>query len=390
MVVQPRLLVVDDNEDNRYTLTQRLKRQGFTDVVTAEGGKEALDLLAAGSFDLVLLDVMMPEINGYEVLERLKVNPKLRNIPVIMISALDEIDSVVRCIKLGAEDYLPKPFNPVLLQARVGASLEKKRLRDAAALHLAQVQAELESARDIQLGMVPSVFPDATAAWPFEVFGALETAREIGGDLYDFYPIDEHTLGIVVADVCEKGAPAALFMAHTSSMLRVVTLMMAQRGPKPTPAAVMEQVNEEMCRVNTAGMFVTVFFAMADVRSATLTFCSAGHPMPYRVAADGTVSRLAGTSGIPVGIEAGIRYEDGSTPTEHQERLFLYTDGVTEAMNADGEFFGEGRLRGALAAFGGDSSRGMVETVFARVREFVAGAPQADDIAVMAVRIGLA
>ncbi|HEY8360364.1 MAG TPA: response regulator, partial [Ramlibacter sp.] len=155
MVVEPRLLIVDDNEDNRYTLTQRLKRQGYTQIVAANDGRQALELLKTESIDLILLDVMMPEINGYEVLERLKASPQLRGIPVIMISALDELESVVRCIKLGAEDYLPKPFNPVLLQARVGASLEKKRLRDAAALHLAQVQAELESARDIQLGMVP-------------------------------------------------------------------------------------------------------------------------------------------------------------------------------------------------------------------------------------------
>jgi class 3 adenylate cyclase len=125
-----RLLVVDDNEDNRYTLTRRLQREGYTDVVTAKDGREALELVRAQRFDLVLLDIMMPEVTGYQVLEQLKKDEALRHIPVIMISSLDELDSVIRCIELGAEDYLPKPFNPTLLRARIGACLEKKRLHD--------------------------------------------------------------------------------------------------------------------------------------------------------------------------------------------------------------------------------------------------------------------
>jgi PleD family two-component response regulator len=124
------LLVVDDNEDNRYTLIQRLKRLGYRDVASAVDGRDALDQLGRRPFDLVLLDVMMPELNGYEVLERLRAHDRLRHVPVIMISAIDQIESVVRCIELGAEDYLHKPFDPVLLRARVGACLEKKRLRD--------------------------------------------------------------------------------------------------------------------------------------------------------------------------------------------------------------------------------------------------------------------
>jgi class 3 adenylate cyclase len=126
----PALLVVDDDEGNRYTLTRRLAREGFSDLTTANDGREALDLLAARPFDLVLLDIMMPNMNGYQVLEHMKANAELRHVPVIMISAVDDMDSVVRCIELGAEDYLPKPFNPILLRARVGASLERKRLHD--------------------------------------------------------------------------------------------------------------------------------------------------------------------------------------------------------------------------------------------------------------------
>jgi adenylate cyclase len=124
------LLVVDDNEDNRYTLTRRLAREGYASVTTATNGREALALLRAKPIDLVLLDIMMPDMNGYEVLEHLKADPQLRHIPVIMISAVDEVESVIRCVELGAEDYLSKPFNPTLLRARVGASLERKKLHD--------------------------------------------------------------------------------------------------------------------------------------------------------------------------------------------------------------------------------------------------------------------
>jgi adenylate cyclase len=124
------LLVVDDNEDNRYTLTRRLGREGYANIATATNGREALELLQAKPIDLVLLDIMMPDMNGYEVLEHLKADPRLRHIPVIMISAVDEIESVIRCVELGAEDYLSKPFNPTLLRARVGASLERKKLHD--------------------------------------------------------------------------------------------------------------------------------------------------------------------------------------------------------------------------------------------------------------------
>jgi adenylate cyclase len=150
-----RILVVDDNEDNRYTLIRRLKREGYAEVELATNGREALELIARRPFDLVLLDIMMPEMNGYEVLERLKADDELRHLPVIMISAISELDSVVRCIELGAEDYLPKPFNSVLLKARIGASLERKRLHDREADHLAEIERQRRRADELLDAMLP-------------------------------------------------------------------------------------------------------------------------------------------------------------------------------------------------------------------------------------------
>jgi adenylate cyclase len=150
------ILVVDDNDDNREMLARRLQRQGY-EVLTAAGGRAALDALGRTPIDLVLLDVMMPDLDGYAVLQQLKGDPSLRDIPVLMISALDELDSVVRCIQLGAEDYLGKPFEPVLLQARIGACLEKKRLHDQEARHrseLAELNRTLEQRVAQQVGQL--------------------------------------------------------------------------------------------------------------------------------------------------------------------------------------------------------------------------------------------
>ncbi len=151
-----RILVVDDNEDNRYTLTRRLQREGWTDLTTAENGREALDRIAQERFDLILLDIMMPEINGYEVLKRLKTDGATRDIPVLMISALSEFESVVRCIELGAEDYLPKPFNPALLRARVRACLDKKRLHDQELSYLSEIDHQRRRAEALLHAILPS------------------------------------------------------------------------------------------------------------------------------------------------------------------------------------------------------------------------------------------
>jgi class 3 adenylate cyclase len=147
--------VVDDMETNRELLSRRLSRDGHA-VSMADGGRSALQLVAADKFDLVLLDLMMPDMNGFEVLRRLKSDPLVRHIPVIMISALDEIDSTVRCIEAGAEDYIPKPFDPVLLGARIEASLERKRLRDREQAFIDELQAEKSKSDSLLLNILPA------------------------------------------------------------------------------------------------------------------------------------------------------------------------------------------------------------------------------------------
>ena len=383
----PALLVVDDIEDNRALLIARLSRLGYTDVTEAENGRKALDALGKRAFDLVLLDVMMPELNGYQVLEHLRADGRLTHLPVVMVSALAEMDSVVRCIELGAEDYLTKPINATLLKARVGACLEKKRLRDEVARHLARMERELASAREIQLGMVPSVFPEPTPAHPVEVFAMLEPARQVGGDLYDVFSVESGALCFVVADVSDKGAPAALFMARAKTLTRLVaTLMRTPDGSPPGPSEILARVNVELCRDNEHGMFVTLFLGMLDPMSGKLACGNAGHAAPYLLSARAGVSALAGARGKPLGIRATLTWESTTAALAPGDGLFLFTDGITEAMDPAGELFSEERLEAALAALAAAAPRAVVEGVLDEVRRFAAGAPQSDDIAAMALR----
>ena len=156
----PAILVVDDVEDNLYMLTRRLRRLGFENVVTAKNGHEALARLAEAPFDLMLLDIMMPGMDGYEVLARVKENPRLRDIPVIVVSAVGEMESAIRCIELGAEDRLPKPFDPILLRARISASLEKKKLRDMQTEYLRRIETEKSRADAILHDILPDAAVD--------------------------------------------------------------------------------------------------------------------------------------------------------------------------------------------------------------------------------------
>jgi len=382
----PRLLVVDDNEDNRYTLILRLELEGYQEISVADDGEAAIELLRTQEFDLVLLDVMMPKLDGYQVLERLKAEGRLHNIPVIMISALNEIESVVRCIELGAVDYLSKPFDPVLLKARVGASLEKKRLRDEVRAHLARMEEELESARQLQMSMLPTVFPSPSKQRPVEIFAMMEPAREVGGDLYDFFDCDDGTLCFLIGDVSGKGVPAALFMARAKNLIRLITrLARGADGAALGPAEIVGMVNRELCQDNAGMMFVTLFFGMLDPKTGDLRFTNAGHNPPYRL--DGkAVEAVTLSKGRPLGLRTTSTYETGSLTLAAGETLYLYTDGVTEAHNRTGELFAEQRLETVLRESAGDSTNIVVTAVGDAVQRFADGAAQSDDITAMALR----
>jgi len=382
----PRILVVDDNDDNRYTLTLHLDLEGYTNVETAQDGEEAIARLEEGSFDLLLLDVMMPKVDGYQVLTWLKNHVRLRDLPVIMISALAEINSVVRCIELGAVDYLLKPFNPVLLKARLGATLEKKRLRDEIDAHLARLREELDTARRLQMGMVPQSFPVPSAQLPIDLYASMEPAREVGGDLYDFFVTDDGMLCFLIGDVSGKGMPAALFMARAKSLIRIATeLMRPRHGASAKPSEIIGLVNRELCQDNGNMMFVTLFFAMLAPATGELSFCNAGHNAPYRL--DGnSLTAIDGAKGIILGVKPDAVYDTGQISLATGEMVYLFTDGITEASNAIDELFGEARLEAVLRGGAGRASAEIVSSVTEAVKSFVGTALPSDDITMIAVR----
>ncbi len=388
MTNDARILIVDDVEDNRYTLGMLLDLEGYTQVTQAGDGAEALERLRTEDFDLVLLDVMMPRLNGYQVLEQLRDEGKLHRIPVVMISALQEIDSVVRCIELGAEDYLPKPFDPVLLKARVSACLEKKRLRDQTTALLERMEAELHAARELQASMVPTRFAPPGPDNPLEVAGLLRPARELGGDLYDFFRLGDGTYALVVGDVSDKGVPAALFMARTLGTVRLIASTAGSAPGRPAdPAALLTDMNAELCRSNDASMFVTLFLAVIDPAKRTLRYASAGHDDPYFLAGTGGLARATAARGLPLGVRADSRYAAQVLEFAPGDTLFFYTDGVTEATNATDEQYAERRLEAVLAGLAGKSAADVVVAVAENVDQFVDGAPAADDITMLAVRM---
>jgi sigma-B regulation protein RsbU (phosphoserine phosphatase) len=384
----PALLVVDDNDDNRYTLTRRLTREGYTNLTTATNGREALDLLQSKRFDLILLDIMMPDMNGYEVLERMTAaGAELRNIPVIMISALSEIESVVRCIELGAEDYLPKPFNPTLLRARVGASLEKKRLRDEVRAGLARLGQEMDAARKLQLGMLPLVFPACTPAQPVEVHALMEPAREVGGDLYDFFYTSEQLFCFLVGDVSGKGAAAAMFMARTRSLVRMaVQLWRKIGGDQITPVQIAEAVNRELCQDNRDRMFVTLFLGMLDTKTGVLTYVNAGHLAPCQLHASGCIEPINGKPAMPLAVRAVAAYHERTVTLLPDDTVFVFSDGVTEAMNVEDELYGNERLHADLRAASALTPEEMVRAIKVKVDVFTGEAPKSDDVTMLALR----
>ncbi len=382
------LLVVDDNDDNRFTLTRRLKREGYENLTTANDGRQALELLRSKNFDLMLLDIMMPEMDGYQVLEQIKADAALRDIPVIMISALEEVESVIRCVELGAEDYLAKPFNPTLLRARVGASLEKKRLRDEVRAALARLERELEAARALQLGMLPSSFPAVSAEQPVQVHALMDPAREVGGDLYDAFYAPDGVFCFLVGDVSGKGAAAGMFMARTRSLARMAVVELRPRlaPDERSPAHIAEAVNRELCQDNRERMFVTLFLGFLDAHSGELTYINAGHPVPYLLRAAGELEKIDGKPQVPLAVRANTRYQNRTVSLQPGDALFACTDGVVEAMNAAGELYSAERLEAQLREAVAAAPEELVQAVKRHVDEFTGGAPKADDVTLLALR----
>lgn len=376
------ILVVDDNEMNRDLLSRRLRRDGHT-VEVAENGREAMEMVSAAPFDLVMLDIMMPEMNGYEVLAAMKASPTLRHIPVIMITAIDDAESVIRCIELGAEDHLPKPFNPLLLRARVGASLARKQLHDRQQLYARSLERELEIGREIQAGFLPGELP-VPAGW--EIAARFAPARQVAGDFYDAFPLADGRVALVLADVCGKGVGAALFMALCRTLVRAVAGQRLTAAPSADAlTATITAVSDYIARTHgSANMFATLFLAVLDTATGVVEYVNAGHEPPVIVAVGGERLRLPPT-GPAVGLMEGMSFRSARVTLAEDETLVVFTDGVTDALSTDGRTFTEDRLL-ALVEEPTTSADALLDRVLDAVTAHSTGADQFDDVTLLALR----
>ena len=387
-MTRARILIVDDEPLNVDYLEQELEG-GDYEIDAAPNGQLALEVVQAQPPDLILLDIMMPVMDGFEVLRRLKATAETRNLPVIVISAASDVANMVKGIQLGAEDYLPKPFEPTLLRARISSSLEKKRLHDLEQLYLRAMERELDIARQIQQGFLPQELPQP-AGW--ELGAYFKAARETAGDFYDAFALPDGRLVCFVGDVCGKGVGAALFMTLFRSLLRApftTDLLAAAEGSQGlSPAAHLQQVvsftSNYVAETHAeASMFATLFIAIIDPRSGEVHYANCGNEAA--ILTSGRKSTALGPTGPVIGVIAGARFGVRQISMGKDDMLIAFTDGIADATNAANELFDHERLTAAIRGSTG-SPVALIASVDAELGRFVGGAAQFDDITLLAIK----
>jgi serine phosphatase RsbU (regulator of sigma subunit) len=387
-MARSKILIVDDEPFNVDYLEQELDELGY-DTVSAGDGQDALEKVRADSPDLILLDIMMPVMDGFEVLARLKADPLTRDLPVIIISAVTDLDSVVHGIQKGAEDYLPKPFEETLLRARITASLERKRLRDLEQLYLKNMERELEIGRQIQKGFLPDTLP-RIEGW--ELASYFQAAREVAGDFYDAFRLPDGNLACVVGDVCDKGVGAALFMTLFRSLIRITATtdiyskeMEANLlSPVERLQHVVSFTNDYIADIHAdANMFATLFIGILDVREGTLTYVNCGNEPPI-LSGPGKVYTLLKPTGPVVGLFPRAPFTIKQIPLERGDLLLIFTDGVPDARNEKDLSFGKDCLLTRVSTGHGSASM-IVKEIVDQLDSFIGTAHQFDDITLLAV-----
>jgi sigma-B regulation protein RsbU (phosphoserine phosphatase) len=376
--VSAKILVVDDTPSNIQSLAATLKPAGYQ-VLVATNGQQALDVMAKVRPDLILLDIMMPVMDGFEACANIKANAEWHDIPIIFLTAKTETADLVKGFELGAVDYVNKPFNAHELMARVHTHLTVDRLRTSvseknAALEKAQAQmsAELDLARAMQVAILPSRFPVAPGC---DGSARMLPATTMGGDFYDFIELPGGRIGLVMADVSGKGVPAAFFMAVARTNLNALA------ATASGPADCLQRTNDVLLTQNPMDLFVTVFYAVFDPATGALAYANGGHNPPLIRRANGTVETLTAAAGLVLGMFPAT-YEQDIAQLAPGDTLVLYTDGVTEAFNVDVQMYEEARLVERVRADGGGGAKALVGSIFDSVIGFSGAAPQSDDITV--------
>ena len=382
-----KILSVDDEPDLEVLLShyfRRKIRKGEYEFTFAHNGLEALKLMVEHpDFDIVLSDINMPEMDGLTLLSKIN---ELRN-PAqkcIMVSAYGDMKNIRTAMNRGAFDFATKPIDMEDLSLTIEKEVEevnyiKQTQREH--LQLESIQSDLAVAGEIQKAILPCRFPPFPEITDLDIYASMTPAKEIGGDFYDFFRLDEDRIGLVIADVSGKGVPAALFMAVSNTLLRSIALT------KDNSRECIEELNRLICRVNVNSMFVTVFYGILNHRTGALDYTNGGHNPAYVLRGkNGELERLGHFPNLVIGGFEDFSYKSESAQLDPGDSLFLYTDGITEAFDAKDEAFGDERLEDSLVELYHDDAKTIIEGVYADLGEFIGDRTQSDDITMLVVK----
>jgi len=372
------VLLVDDAPSNLQAANSILKDDYKVRIATS--GAKALELTSAKPApDLILLDVVMPEMDGYEVCATLKSNPETRDIPVIFLTGQTEESDETRGFEVGAVDYIHKPFSPAVVKARVRTHLMLREVREQLARQLATINNELEMARQIQLSILPSGAPRIAG---LEIVPRYVPMSAVAGDFYDFIAVDEIHLGVLIADVSGHGLPAALI----ASMLQVA--LAAQVSHAADPGRVLSGLNQSLCGKFQTN-FVTAAYLFVDAEKRIIHYAGAGHPPMLFWSRSAAAVREVCENGLVLGQFPETTYDSVVFQAGLGDSCLLYTDGVVEARNPSSEQFGTARLRAFLESNaslpGGPLADKLLDALW-QWSELGMGQSQSDDITLLALR----
>ena len=381
-----KILSVDDELDLELLLTQYFRRKirkGEYEFFFAHNGIEALQtMLEHPDIDIVLSDINMPEMDGLTLLKKIndRHNPALK---VIMVSAYGEMNNIRTAMNNGAFDFATKPIDLDDLQLTIDKAVaEIEFIKQTQKEHgqLVDIKSDLALAAEIQMAILPKIDAAKNLDSNIDLYAFMKPAKDVGGDFYDYFRIDDTHIGFCIADVSGKGVPAAIFMAVSHTLLRMA-------GKKSLDAVeVITESNSILAGESFNSMFVTLFYGILDTKTGEIQYVNAGHNPPYILKANGSVEVLPNSTNICLGVIEDYQYKGETIKLETGDCIVTFTDGVTEACSPSEELYGEARLEELLRTHGGDECKTIVNAISDAVHQHAAGAEQSDDITILIVK----
>jgi sigma-B regulation protein RsbU (phosphoserine phosphatase) len=376
-------MVVDDEPDLQMLILQKFRKKIHNDdyeFFFAENGREAIDLLnVTDDISLILSDINMPKMDGLTLLHELQEIEDLL-LKTVIVSAYGDMENIRTAMNRGAFDFVTKPIDFTDLETTIERGLKEIGYMKENQKHktlLNAVQQDLDTAARIQQKILPQDFPAFPNRKEFQVYAEMHTAKEVGGDFYDFFFIDDTHLGFVIGDVSGKGIPASIYMAVSRTMLKAIASQVHD------PAECLSTVNTMLIPESDLTTFVTVFYGVLNTETGLIQYCNGGHNLPYHVKEDGSSVQVENTGGLLLGKIEPIEYQTKELQLEPGEKIILYTDGLTEAMNEKEEMYEEERLEEYLKNHPGYRDDKLLRGLIVDALKFINKAEQSDDITLL-------